>query len=571
MLRSLDVPTSNTPLVGMPTTLSQSIGEQAHHLGPSEFWVLWLPTLVSDAVGAPIVAVGVLNALWLGAAVYWASRIGGAGAAVLTAALVLVSVVGLDSWVLADPRNPYVALAAFACFVVAVVASCARRWWAVPWAVAAGSFAAQAHLSFAPLVAAVGGSFVIAAVVVAVSRRRGADEPAPDARRPWRWPLLVAGLVGAAFWWPVIADQLWGAQNISAVLGPSGDEVSGLRAGWDFVVHGVASPLDWFAGHTEPANVLVDNRWYQHVAVAASVSVAAFLAVWWRRRHRGVAAAAAVAVVTLLAGVLALGRLPVGGFGAFASHNQIWLRPAGGLLWGVLACAAALAVRDRWPAFGELWPRAVATGSGAAVVAVLSVAALLGPVELQANPTVGPAQEAVERLDVLLDADEPYEVGAQGEHGLTGLTAALVLGLERAGLDVGVAEEQAVAFGEHRVTASDSSRLTGIIGHGEHVAPSPDSSLVLHLPPEREALDELASAEQAIEARLRDAGGLVLRSGERYSFGEARELLRAGGIGTLAGFDQILEPDLPRSEIAALEAARGGRVLHLHVYLDNSS
>lgn len=570
MLRSLDVPTSNTPLVGMPTTLSQSIGEQAHHLGPSEFWVLWVPTLVSDAVGAPIVAVGVLNAVWLGAAVYWASRIGGAGAAILTATLILVSVVGLDAWVLADPRNPYVALAAFACFLVAVVACCARRWWAVPWVVAAGSFAAQAHLSFAPLVAAVAGSLAIAAGVVAVSQRRSADEPASEARRAWRGPLCVAGLVGAAFWWPVIADQLWGAQNLSAVLGPSGDDVSGLRAGWDFVVHGVASPPGWFAGHTEPANVLVDNRWYEHVLVAVGVAVAAFLAVRWRRRHSAVAAAAAVAVVTLLAGVLALGRLPVGGFGAFASHNQIWLRPAGGVLWGVLACAGALVARDRWPALGGLRPRAVGVGLGAVAVAILSVAALLGPVELQANPTAGPAQEAVERLDVLLDADEPYEVGAQGEQGLTGLTAALVLGLERAGLDVGVAEEQAVAFGEHRVAPPSVSRLTGIIGDGEHLARSPDSSLVLHLPPEREALDELVSAEQAIEARLRDAGGLVLRSGERYTFGEARELLRRGGIGTLAGFDQILEPDLPDADVAALEAARSGRVLHLHVYLDRA-
>lgn len=75
--RARDVFTAQTPLLGQPSTAGIDVGEDVHHPGPLEFWVIAIAQRIHDAPAASLVAVVLVNVAAIAAAVGVAATIGG--------------------------------------------------------------------------------------------------------------------------------------------------------------------------------------------------------------------------------------------------------------------------------------------------------------------------------------------------------------------------------------------------------------------------------------------------------------------------------------------------------------
>lgn len=579
VLRADDVAGADTPLVGMPTTLSQSAGREVHHPGPAELWALRVPMLVSDAAAVPLFTIALLNALLLAATVFWSFRIGGPWAAALASAMVLLSSGGSAPYVLVDPWNPFVAMPALWCFLAATIALFARRWWALPWALAAGTFAAQAHLSVAPIIAAV--ALGSAAVAAPRAWRLSHEHRLGTRLRAHRAPLLTSVVLGLVLWWPVVWDELAGSHNLRAIVGAGRGEgsstgVVGLRAGWDKVADGVAFPPAFVEGYDLSARLHLSGALARSVLTLVLLLAAVAIAVRWRRRHPIVAAASFVSVLALGSGVFVMARLPQSLFQAFKGHNDLWLRPASALLWGTLLWAALVAVRERREATGAASRDDMSDGrvvlvrtvAVLAVPVVLALTASIRAMPIQPGPVVS-AKQAAELLPGLVDRSGTYVV--EGGNDLDGfsIAAALVLALEREGIDVRVPPDLAASFGTHRTRGAEGARtITVAMNDGDAVPPSPSSVELLTVPADPEALDELHRAEEALLADVRAAGGLDLRAPDEHLTVEAADRhIRDGSIRGLVFFGRVTAPELATADIDRLTRAREGAVRSVTVWL----
>ncbi len=166
-----DVGTDSPPLVGPSTTAGNM-----NHPGPLPFYVLSVPY---RAFGSPswglLVGAGIVSALAIMLAVAVATRVGGTwiGLAVAVGAGAFLHAAGvsaaLDFW------NPSIAQYPFLLFLVAAWGVAAGSRWLLPLVAVAGSFVAQAHAGFLPMVGLVG-LWAIASLVLGewMNRRRRA-------------------------------------------------------------------------------------------------------------------------------------------------------------------------------------------------------------------------------------------------------------------------------------------------------------------------------------------------------------------------------------------------------------
>lgn len=561
VLRSRDVLTSRTPLVGMPTTASEIAGRETHHPGPLEFWVLAAASAIKDAPTTPLFAMAVMNCLWFGAAVFWAWRAGGSSAALLAAAVTAALGWSLRGDVLVDPFNPYAAFPAFCAFLVTAAVALSGERWALPFAALAGSFAAQSHLILAPAVGAVA---VGSAAVGMVALRRDFRSKS----RPWRKPLAVTAVVLTACWWPVVVDQLWGRGNASALISVTtgSGSTAGWRATWSVLANSVSVPPVWLRDNAGSYALLVGATPLRQVIAVAVLVAATALAVAWRRRRPKIAATLFVALAALASGSYAVTRVPRVFYNIFALHNYLWLWGASALLWAGLLCAAAEASRAEWPR----------------LVRPVAVLVLLLPLSLAANAVVTPsardtgprllraANTLAELLPDRLQPGAPYVVDLRSDFDGGSVTSALVLILERHGLEVRVPSAAAPSFGRHRTVGSERVAGTLMVAVGLELPqpPTPDSKLLVSVTPEPAARRELDQSRSAIISRIRAAGGLTLRQPpEHLGLAEAEAVVGDGSIRNLVLFGRVADPPLPLAELDRLLRADSGPVRYVQVYL----
>lgn len=269
-----------------------------HHPGPAEFVALALPLRLLGPDGLTI-GVALLNAAAAIAVVLVLWRRGGLALAGLGAAMVLVLERSLGTFVLLDTWNPWIGVFPFVLALVLAWSVLCEDWWALPWLVAAGSFAMQAHAGYlGPTGAAVG--LALGWTAYALVRRRV------------RARVLIAALgIGVVMWLPPIIDQVAGTGNLTAIadaMWSPKEPSAGLNAGAGIVARELGLSMPWITGDEQGENIAVVPAPLWHLGPAVVAFVVAMLLAWRARaadalRLQAVVAATAVSGWVVVAGI----------------------------------------------------------------------------------------------------------------------------------------------------------------------------------------------------------------------------------------------------------------------------
>jgi hypothetical protein len=205
-LRSWNVFSANTPLIGQHTQVAPALARSVYDLGPLQYWLLAVPVHLD-----PVHGVLWGSAFWCVVAALLAVEAARSAVGKVGSVVVALAVVWATWWIpgvaLNPVWNPYLG----AMFFFALLASSFavllghHRWW--PVAVVAGSVATQAHLVYAidSLFAVVFSGIVL--FVRAVRSRR-------------RWMPLAIGLLAAIASWiaPLVQQLTSSPGNITLLL-----------------------------------------------------------------------------------------------------------------------------------------------------------------------------------------------------------------------------------------------------------------------------------------------------------------------------------------------------------------
>jgi hypothetical protein len=572
VLRSRDVLTPETPLVGMPTTLGVTSGVPVHHPGPMGFWPSGVGQAVVDHASAPMFATVVVNLLCVVAIVLLARRLGGVPVAALAAGLVILSCWSFHDAVLTDPYNPYAAHLPLAAFALALVAVVDRRGstWAWPVAVVAASFAAQSHVSLLAPIAGIALAALLYRAVVDRDQRTLDGRPTLArirAELTSRPPLITALIVAVVCWLAVVVDLLVGRHNLWNLAFAAGadDQALGLGRAWQLLVRAITSPA-WLADERLPVEVIAPVGWGRQLAAIGLLGVAAALAVALRR-HRAVSIALVVVLGGLLAGTVAAARIPVDFWTLYTLHSYIWLWPLTALLWGAVLVAVGTALVERTP--GSASNARLLAGTGAVVVAFV-IALAVSPVSptsdrptrsAQFSPaTTTLADGAAEALDpsgsfALEIPETPIEAM---------VPIALALELERRGVDVVSPARLSDMLGSHRVGDGTGTDGRLVLHQGVGQIPDPDGTRLASFVPDVADLSRLDDARADVRSIIDDHGSLVVvTDGERttYTSDVAAELVANGDLVSLWELDMVVEPTIPNDVMVELRAAQSGPVI----------
>ena len=388
-LRSLDVLTSNHPLLGTWTSASTSIGVDFNNPGPLQFDLLALPARLLPNDG-PIIAVLLLDALSIVGIFLLARRLGGpvtAAAAMLVCAALSWS---MGSDVLVEPWQPHSLLLPFLLFLFLVWSTSCGDHRSLPWLVAVGSLIVQTHVSYSILVPILC-LWAVAGLVLTRRTQRTSTVPLDGAAGPGlRRTVIVALLVGALCWSQPVVEQLFGRGegNMSRIVeaataesaGPIGlstatrlaGSVIGLPPWWVRPSFGQA----WYVVAPD-GELPAEGSDPPGLAPAATalavvlVLIAGCVLVARRRGDRVVVRALLTAGVLIVLAVLTASRVPEGLFGT-PPHQFRFLWPIAAFVTFAVVVTALRSPRAGSPAARALVP---ATAVLTAVVAVLAVPA----------------------------------------------------------------------------------------------------------------------------------------------------------------------------------------------------
>ena len=333
-IRALDVGTGRTPLVGMPSTLSDATGVTTFHPGPLQSWLSAIPMRIfSFTPSALLISQVLLNIGWVVLAGWMLARSRWAHLRAVTLAAGLLFLTSLGPEIAHDPWNPHSAVIPLAVALLATMVVLAGQP-SVGWvAVLAGSFAAQCHLSFA---AAGALTVVVVMVVLAVNVAR--DEP--GARRS----LVTASIVFVLCWIGPLLDQFAGHGNLARLLGGGGTGITlGWAEAWSRFVKVLLPWRLYFDQRITTAELIAPVFWWESLLTVLIVIGALGLLV--NRRGFGARLALFIGVV-MVAQVALTAVMPVTMGTVFGLHLvRVWW-PVVTAFW---VCAIAGVTREVMP------------------------------------------------------------------------------------------------------------------------------------------------------------------------------------------------------------------------------
>lgn len=575
-LRASDVFTVDTPLVGMPTTLSDTVGQIVHHPGPLEFWVIAVAQMLTGHRTAPMVAVVAVNLAAVVGIVVTAGWLAGRNGRLLAALMV-----GLCTWSLRgdyviDPYNPYAAWLPLFAFAVALAATLRGHLWALPIALAAGSYAAQSHVSLlvpvsltclAALAFAVGGSAEGGLGAMAGRARAGLLEH----RRPLGAAVAVALVCSA----PVLIDMVAGRQNLWTLAGATGSDgpVLGLSRAWQVAARAVTSP-PWLVANRSAFETVAPVPGWQQLVAALVLGLAVAIAVVMWRRHRAVVALVVIGATGMAGGTFAASRIPGGIFAAYALHNYLWLWPFTAVLWVGIICGVGLVTIEHRSVVDRVDGRAVRALPVALAVALLLVA-VVGAVQPPVRASVLAGRHApatgslAEQLDRVIDDDATVVIDVESELDQSAVAFGLVLELERRGVDARVDDDLGGSFGSHRVVEAgvDAERLFVRVGRTGPPEIPDEAELVASYTPVEQRIATLEAASEAILDLIDEAGGLIVGfDGEVLDDEKAETMVRTGDLVGLERLDLVVQPEIPSDLFDRYADAQEGPILFVAVY-----
>lgn len=530
---SRDVTRGHLPLLGQASTA----GDEAHHLGPIESYVLAGPS--RGPQWALPFTVAVLGAVWVVSTVLGVFRrygFGPAGVAVAGLTAVLVSVSG---FVLVDVWNPYFGLIPFAVFLVAVALALDGDRPSIVFAAVAGSVAAQAHLSFVP---PVGGVMIVVLGVLVVRTRSGStvDESAPAARG---W-VLGAAISTGVLWLPPLLHELGGsASNLHAVFAGSGDGAPrlGFDAARTIVTRALAPPTA-LAGSPLDADHLLSAA-TPAVSLAAAVVVGLVGAIAWRHRRQALGWAALVTLTALSAGAVGMTRIPVEGL--LSAHNYLWMWPVTAMAYAVIALGLVAAL-GRADTFGRRHAD-IAVGAllGVTLIATLVIAIR---VPLDRN-VIDPVRSLADQIDPTVEGPVVLDLG--GDFATYSVGSGLAHELDRRGKSIRVVGIGSELMGRRlQVDPCEGTRDVLLVVHGSQAVEAVDP--VARFTPSPDESARRVAAESSIRAAIEENGGITTSSGGKIDVEDAVGLLEQGAVFELARLDGIESPVLTGGQIDGL-------------------
>mgnify|MGYP000262277754 CR=1 FL=1 len=460
-----------------------------------------------------------------------------------------------------DPLNPYAAVLPFAAFLVACVGVAARRWWALVPAVALGSYAAQAHLTTAGMVA-----------IAAIGTVAGGLLNRSSGANGWRRPLATSAVLLVVCWSaPLVDVATRGGGNVAALTATGGARTAAggsLRASFDKTTNAVAPIPVWLRSGADVPSLLTRPSPVE-VAACATVILAAVglgIAAWRRRREEpndaAIVGGAAIASTLLAGGTLLFARFPTAFFNVFALGNYLWLWPASALAWGVAVGGAAAPLGRRVPALRAplaALPVLALAGFAASSIADPSSA----PID-RSNPAV--VRELSAQLVSHLDRDATYRFDLSVEFAEQAVDTGVVHELLRRGFDIRVTPffEPSYAWRADPATTVDGV-LEVVVARD---TPTGDGERLASFTPSTPARARLARAERAVVARFERNGGLdealfpafgkpVPASVQDFVEGDFLTMAATGFLGPTADWPETRE----------LAAARRQPVLRAAVFL----
>lgn len=488
-IRVFDVGTGRTPILGLPSTVSEAVGGEIHHPGPLHFWLLAAPArMFSGLRPALMLAQVTVNMVAAGVAVLAVRSAAGTRAAWWAAGTVLVVAVALGDEALHDPWNPSFALICLLACTACVLALGVRtvRWVMVATVVTA-SAAAQAHL--AGLLQAV---TLVAVAAVMVVRRDGWA----GSRRSFAW---AAG-AGVLAWFGPLLDQLVHSPgNVRALMSGTGDtgETYGLVRAFDRFARVVTPPGLLESGL--PGREFGGELWLARGG--AIVALVAVGVLWWRRRRRAASVALPLlTAVTTASAVLAQAITPITFASFWGRHIWSFLWPAALLAWACVVVVVAETVRLRVPArLADHRALRAAALCMAMLLVVLRVAT--SPLHEQRD---GMWHSLTERVDNAIDVDDlPGRVVIRGE-GIaieSELVAGVAADLQRRGVFVLFTGPLSAGLvnGEHYTVSGQADGAATIVFTAGDIEPPDGGQLVF------EADSPSAVVESPVRVFLIDA------------------------------------------------------------------
>ena len=524
---------AHPPLVGAAGRLG-TLTEQGAHPGPSAYWAQWpVYALGGRTVGSMVISVVVVHLLWLAALIRVTYRRGGPAlaAGVLLAMAVLVR--GFGPEVFTEPWNPWFAIIPFAFFVIMVwsVIALGRSTDGGPgdsaadrdgrddpapragrldlaWAAVAGSYAVQAHIGYAPLVAVLGG---VAALVQLVRVIRG------DARSPALRSLAWAAVAGALMWCLPVYQQFTGTPANLAVVVRSFTATTEAPLGLRTAIRIAAGQLNLFGPWLRRPLAPLDEAIFPGTLVLLALWAAAVFVALRSRRDP------VFRRLAILHGVLALGVV-VGVFAISRVHGEVldyifkWMPVLTGL---IVATSIATAI-TAYVGTGTVGRHSRRPTARATVVPIAACVAVTVVISAVAVPAFAGVKESgrnqgitVARLEPqlrsALSTDQTYIVRWSDSWTLGGIGFGEVLALERDGYHVGTDASHTVPVMPHRVITADraDAAIWFVTGAGiDQWKAKPDARLIAEtdpLSPEDRARADAIAAR--VRVRLTELGG----------------------------------------------------------------
>lgn len=493
-LRTRDVGTRFTPLVGPYSRYGWN------HPGPLLFYVLAVPYRMfgSTASGLLIGALAI-NACALGAVAFVLWRRGGRVGLVLGFGIVLVLARALGAGFLINPWNPYVIVFPMLAVVLLCWDATEGNAWALPLAVAFGSFAAQSHVG-----SAVGVAVPIATAAILLRRQTRT--------------LFVSMAVGLLCWMPSLFQELQPhGGNLSSLVRfwISGHaHVTGWSTGTRIVSDQLAIPAGWITAHVpiNPSTGAVDPSWHFPIALVLLFIATAVAVV----RHDRPSLTLDVLVLAVVgAAWISASRV------IDAPYDYIvqWIWIVGALAWIAIAWTAwrALPRRFSWA------DRAILASGGALVIVLLTLVSvdaartpLPGADDERALTTIAPqAQRALRTLPGPILITNPADLGSSI------MAPGVALLAIHAGIDVRLDPSQTIAVGSHHTIAADHARSVVIVAANAATMPYASDPRYRLLA----AYDPLSPAERTTRTTIDAEERRVTAEGSAATPAELRTLL----------------------------------------------
>jgi hypothetical protein len=446
--RVRDVGGRSTPLVGPYSRYGWN------HPGPFLFYALALPYRLLGSSARSLLVGGVLLNSAAIAGVAWLLWRRGRVAGLLLGGLVLALLLrSLGGDFLVFPWNPFaIVLPLFVLALLTWNVSCGE-YWLLPFVIGVGSFVLQTHIG-TTLPASALVLISVALFVVALLRGRIAN---------WKVPVLWSGAVGLFMWWPPLLQQL---QPSGGNLGDlwnywtsNHSETPGLADGARIVAPQLSLPAPWLTGHEhiEPLTKALDPGWTVPFVLLLLIGA---IVVAYRRRDRESLMLDAIALVIIVVAWLATASVVDVPF----SYILRWTWLAGALAWLAIG----------WTALRTITlPRAISVAAAVAIVALIVATSVSAAQAKYPDPRIERAAKRVMPA-VLAEAKQsasPVLVRGAGGIGSGALADAVLLELQRAGVDAKFDTDLDYVVGDRHVVPVDRARTLIVAAADEFIDP----------------------------------------------------------------------------------------------------